>query len=106
MRLNGRIIQTTANRWERLPDGGYRCGNVEIHLAEDLHPAANGRTSWFVYERMRGGELELRIPEGRPWGYGHPGQAKIGAALMARARRHPKKQQPRATPGRGSMGPS
>lgn len=70
------------HKWERQPDGTWRCGNVMIQNDGDEPP----RDSWNIYVRLDAGTWVRVRAKSRPWGYGHPGQAKIGAAKLARRR--------------------
>lgn len=87
MRLEITKRITSLGEWQIQPDGSYRCGNVKVQ--REKRP--DGRYQWFVYvfTRLHRGVGHWRkvMPEQRPWGYGHQGQAKIGAALMAKYQR-------------------
>ena len=69
--------------WVRQRDGSWRCGNVKVAIDPK---AGRDWDSWFVYVLRRTRWVKC-MPPSRPWGYGHSGQAKIGAALMARHRK-------------------
>jgi hypothetical protein len=73
---------STLGCWERLPDGSWQCGNVRIiNLGSKTD---RYKADWFVF-LVKDGELQGPImPAQRQHGYGHAGQAKIGASLMAR----------------------
>jgi hypothetical protein len=64
--------------WERTAAGNWLCGNVAV---------IQDGGSWYIHVRGRYGWGRV-FPAQRPWGYGHAGQAKIGAALMAKHQRN------------------
>lgn len=67
------------NDWQQQRDGSYRCGNVVLR-----NVGGSGlRSNWRIFVR-RNGRLVMVWPAQRPWGYGHPGQAKIGAAHLSK----------------------
>lgn len=63
--------------WERLKNGDYQSGNCRVCYQPK-------QDQWLVFVK-EGEEWVNKRPVSRPWGYGHAGQAKIGAAHMARA---------------------
>lgn len=66
------------NDWKQMEDGSFRCGNVLIR-----NDGGTGiRSNWRIYRVEQDGRLTLIHPKSRPWGYGHSGQAKIGASHM------------------------
>ena len=82
MKLNT-VERTGSNGlWIPCRDGSWRCGNVKVAVGESDRPW----DTWYVYVLNRTKWRKV-MPAQRPWGYGHPGQAKIGAALMARQKK-------------------
>ena len=67
---------------------GYRCGNVAVRkmLWKKKWNGDDG-FRWFIFVRNKSGKWKLYLPATRPYGYGHQGQAKIGAAMSARWQR-------------------
>lgn len=72
----GRPRVVNPNAWVKMEDGSFRSGNVLIR--NDGGEAL--RSDWRIYRVEADGRLTLVHPKSRPWGYGHPGQAKIGAS--------------------------
>lgn len=64
---------------------GYRCGNVAVRQMF-WRKKWNGDDGirWFIFVRGANKRWKLFLPKTRPYGYGHQGQAKIGAAMCAR----------------------
>src|SRR4051794_13145989 len=82
MDLNTTERTSALGLWIPCRDGSWRCGNVKVALAADEREGKSGRKSWFVFVLNRTRWTRV-FPKMRPYGYGHQGQAKIGAALMA-----------------------
>lgn len=70
---------------------GYRCGNVAVRQ-RFWAKKWNGDDGlrWFIFLKQRDGTWKRHLPATRPYGYGHQGQAKIGAAMCARWQRERK----------------
>ncbi len=71
--------------WKKQEDGSYRCGNVKVAIG----PREDNKQwdSWRIFVLDENEQWEMLVLKNRPWGYGHAGQAKIGAALAARHQR-------------------
>lgn len=69
--------------WQRTEDGSFRCGNVVIRC--DRREPYGGHTfeTWHIYRVDDKGRLVRVHAKSRPWGYGHSGQAKIGASHLS-----------------------
>lgn len=83
LKLETETRATSHGQWKRQRDGSWRCGNVKI-----VNIGSTGlRQDWRIFVRARTvrGRADWRIVSlrQRPWGYGHAGQAKIGAGLIA-----------------------
>ena len=75
---------TSFGLWKRNRDGTrYRCGNVEVRKVKRPKENHGPGDYWRIFVRHPSGRWEELTLKQRPWGYGHPGQAKIGAALVA-----------------------
>jgi hypothetical protein len=78
---------STLGLWIRINADEYRCGNVAVKRC-DYKGDPTGR--WFIFlrspraKRRRTAKYKLFLPKTRTYGYGHPSQAKIGAAMAAR----------------------
>lgn len=81
IRLRGKPISATLNRWRRIDQNTHRCGNVQVVRRVD--PKCRYRDDWRIEIRNWRGEWVETYPVNRPWGYSGPGAAKRGAALMA-----------------------
>lgn len=81
LRLDTSRRITSLGCWRRLKDGSYRCGNVWVRpwQKEGTRPL---RDNWRIFVRVKR-KWEMYVSRQRPWGYGHAGQAKIGAGLIA-----------------------
>lgn len=68
------------NSWVAMSDGSFRSGNVVIR-----NDGGSGiRSDWRIYCVDGVGRLVRVHPRSRPWGYGHAGQAKVGAAHIVK----------------------
>jgi hypothetical protein len=72
------------NDWQQMEDGSFRSGNVVIRC--DRREPFGGHTfeTWNIYRVDGNGRLTRVWCKSRPWGYGHAGQAKIGASHMSK----------------------
>lgn len=66
------------NTWVKMEDGSFRCGDVIIRNDGDT----GIRSDWRIYRVDENGKLTRVWAKSRPWGYGHSGQAKIGASRI------------------------
>jgi hypothetical protein len=71
------------NEWQKMEDGSFRSGNVLIRCDVRTPFGAHTFETWFIYRVDARGKLTKVHPKSRPWGYGHAGQAKIGASHLA-----------------------
>lgn len=71
------------NDWNEMEDGSFRCGNVVIRCDSKTSYGGHTFETWHIYCVGRGGKLIRVYAKSRPWGYGHAGQAKIGANHLA-----------------------
>lgn len=70
--------------WNKQEDGSFRCGNVVIRCDERTPYGGHTFERWHIYRVEDGGRLVKVHAKSRPWGYGHAGQAKIGASHIAK----------------------
>ena len=91
MRLITSPRTTSLGQWKQLPNGDWQCGNVQVRCLERYKLPTTGDwefQTWWVFVFTGTKETkdgwDIVTPDQRPYGYGHAGQAKIGAALMAK----------------------
>ncbi len=68
--------------WKEMEDGSLRCGNVVIRCDKRTPYGGHTFETWHIYRVESTGKLTRVHPKSRPWGYGHAGQAKIGASHL------------------------
>lgn len=73
-----------ANAWLEQEDGSFRCGNVLIRCDERTPCGGHAFERWHIYRVEPDGRLTRVWAKSRPYGYGHAGQAKIGASHIGK----------------------
>ncbi len=77
-------VVVNPNDWSEQEDGSLRCGNVVIRCDERTPHGGYTFERWHIYRVESDGKLTRVHPKSRPWGYGHAGQAKIGASRLVK----------------------
>lgn len=75
-----KVATIRLNDWVEYEDGSFRSGNVVLRN----EGGSRIRADWRIYCVDDRGRLVMVSPKSRPWGYGHVGQAKIGAAHIVK----------------------
>lgn len=72
------------NAWRKQDDGSFRSGNVLIRCDERTPYGGHTFERWHIYRVEANGTLTRVWAKSRPYGYGHAGQAKIGASHIGK----------------------
>ena len=70
-------VKVTPVCWEKLPNGNWQSGNVQIRLVAEWFTGDYRHTSWGIWLQVGRQWIQVHVKT-RPWYYGSAGQAKIG----------------------------